>query len=305
MVTGAHHALSEATKNKIIFVGMLFLIALNLFTFIRAYPEIFVVDSGCCSNHVLAKDFSAYYVGAWRLLHDTPNVYAPGGLSDGGPSIYPMPESFKYLPSFLLFVLPSLLLSYQSALVTFDILQILLLPAMAFMTYRLARNKGAAITLVIAAVVLLQPSPAPQWGLSLSYYWQWAEGQAKVLEAFLLILTFYLGARGMPRLSGAAFGLAAFDPRFVLISAPLFLVYNKHNLRWSTLSAVLVGLSSNFVLLAPGVASGLAAATLSSGLTTPVYYYSYIPILTVVCISILNAREIASLARRGLHLDDG
>jgi hypothetical protein len=83
---------------------MFCLIALNLFTFARAYPEILTLNSGCCSNQVLAKDFSAYYVGAWRLFHDTSNVYAPGNVSDGFPSIPPRPESFKYLPSFLLTV---------------------------------------------------------------------------------------------------------------------------------------------------------------------------------------------------------
>src|SRR2546429_5045071 len=28
------------------------------------------IDSGCCSNQPLAKDFSGVYIGAWRLFHD-------------------------------------------------------------------------------------------------------------------------------------------------------------------------------------------------------------------------------------------
>ena len=275
---------------------MVCLIALNLFTFARAYPEIFTLDSGCCSNQVLAKDFSAYYVGAWRLFHDTPNVYTPGAVSDGGPSILPRPESFKYLPSFLLIVSPFLLLSYKNAILAFDGLQLLLLPLMAVMTYRLVRSKGVAATLVVATVVLLQPSPAPNLGLSVSYYWQWAEGQAKVLEAFLLLLSFYLGAARKPRLSGAAFGMAWFDPRFALISVPLFLVYNRHKLRGAASSAAGVALASNFALFSPGVGSRFMAMLLSSGITTPLYYYSFIPLLTVVCLTVLNAKEIVSLA---------
>ena len=281
--------------DRIVLVGMLCLIALNLFTFARAYPEIFTLNSGCCSNQVLAKDFSAYYVGAWRLFHDTSNVYTPGAVNDGGPSILPKPESFKYLPSFLLIVSPLLLLSYQNAIVAFDGFQILLLPFMAVMTYRLVRSKGVAVTLIVATVVLLQPSPAPQWGLSVSYYWQWAEGQAKVLETFLLLLSFYFGAAGKPRLSGAAFGLAAFDSRFALISVPLFLVYNRQRLRGAASSAVGFLLASNFALLFPGVGPGFVTMLLSSGFTTPPYYYSFIPLLTVVCLTILNAREIVSL----------
>lgn len=277
---------------------MLFLIALNLFTFARAYPEIFTLDSGCCSNQVLAKDFSAYYVGAWRLFHDTSNVYAPSNVSDGGPSILPRPESFKYLPSFLLIVSPFLLLSYKNAIAAFDGLQLLLLPLIAVMTYRLVRSKGMAVTLIVATVVLLQPSPAPNLGLSVSYYWQWAEGQAKVLETFLLLLSFYLGASGKPRLSGATYGMAAFDPRFTLISLPLFLVYNRQRLIVAASSAVGFLLVSNFVFLFPGVGSGFMTMLLNSGITTPPYYYSFIPLLTVVCLTVLNAKEIASLVLR-------
>jgi hypothetical protein len=281
--------------DKVVFAAMFCLIALNLLTFARAYPEIFTLNSGCCSNQVLAKDFSAYYVGAWRLFHDTSNVYTAGAVSDGGPSILPRPESFKYLPSFLLIVSPFLLLSYQNAIVAFDGLQILLLPLMAVMTYRLVRSKGVAVTLIVATVVLLQPSPAPQWGLSISYYWQWAEGQTKVLETFLLLLSFYLGAAGKSRLSGAAFGIAAFDPRFALISLPLFLVYNGQRLREAASSAVGLLLASNFALLLPGVGPRFVTMLLNSGITTPPYYYSFIPLLTVVSLTILNAREILSL----------
>lgn len=290
-----HYAQREAASDKIVFAAMFCLIALNLFTFARAYPEIFTLDSGCCSSQVLAKDFSAYYVGAWRLFHDTSNVYTPGAVNDGGPSILPRPESFKYLPSFLLIVSPFLLLSYKNAIVAFDGLQLLLLPLMAFMTYRLVRRKGVAVTLIVATVVLLQPSPAPHWGLSVSYYWQWAEGQAKVLETFLLLLSFYLGAKGKPRLSGVAFGMVAFDPRFFLISVPLFLVYNRQKLRGAASSAVGFALGSNFALLLPGVGSGFMTMLLSSGLTTPPYPYSFIPLLTVVCLTVLNAKEIVSL----------
>jgi len=287
--------LEEVALNKIVFAAILCLIALNLFTFARAYPEIFTLNSGCCSNQVLAKDFSAYYVGAWRLFHDTSNVYTPGAVGDGGPSVLPRPESFKYLPSFLLIVSPFLLLSYKNAIIAFDGLQLLLLPLMAVMTYRLVRNKGVALTLIVATVVLLQPSPAPNWGLSVSYYWQWAEGQTKVLETFLLLLSFYLGAAGKPRLSGAAFGMVWFDPRFALISVPLFVVYNRRRLCCAASSTVGFALASNFALLLPGVGSGFMTMLLNSGITTPPYYYSFIPLLTVICLTILDAKEIVSL----------
>ena len=104
-------------------------IALNLVTFIQAYPETMVIDSGCCGTTPLAKDFSAFYTAAWRLLHDPSHIYTPGSLNDGEYQIYPHPETYKYLPSFLLMVLPFLALGYQQALTAFDVFQFLLLRA--------------------------------------------------------------------------------------------------------------------------------------------------------------------------------
>jgi len=294
---GREHGAPSA--DKIILIGFVVLLALNFVTFVQAYPETLRLDSGCCSDQILAKDFSAYYVGAWRLFHDAPNIYTPGGVKDGAPPILPRPEAFKYLPSFLLFVSPLLLLNYQTALSAFDVFQLILLPLMAFFVYRLLRGRGVASTLIVAAIVLLQPSPSWQWGLSASYYWQWGEGQAKVLETFFLLLSFYLGARRKPSLSGIALGLAAFDPRFAVISLPLFLVYNRFGLRLAVAGAVGAGLVSNFAFLLPGVAAGFAAMMFSSGVTTPLYYYSYIPLLTVVSLTILKGREIARLFRPG------
>ena len=81
------------------------------------------------------------------------------------------------------------------------------------------------------AAVLLLPYPMPGRGLSVSYYMSWAEGQAKILLSFLLLLSFYLGYRGKPVFSGVIFALGAFDPRFALLALPLFLFYNKSKLK--------------------------------------------------------------------------
>ena len=275
---------------------------MNLLTFAQAYPEIFNLDSGCCSSHILAKDFSAYYVGAWRLFHDTGNIYSSGTLTDGGPNIYPMPETFKYLPSFLLLVSPFLTLGYQSALVVFDCLQLLMLPVMAFLMYRLVRGKGAVVTVLAEAVVLIQPSPLPHWGLSAPYFWQWAEGQPKVLETFLFLLCFYAGSKARPYISGGVYGMTFFDPRFTLVSFPLFLVYNKLEMRRALSSFVVLVVITNFAFLIPGVATGFVAMLLDSGITTPPYYYSFIPLLTIICLTILNAKEVASLPRKNTEM---
>ena len=281
-----------------LFVIMAALIFLNLLTFIAAYPETQAIDSGCCSNRPLAKDFSAFYVGAWRLLNDPSNVYTPGTVNDGGPVILPQPESYKYLPAFLVMALPLLSLGYQQALTAFDVFQFLLLPLIALLVYRLVGEKGLVVTALVGVIALLQPSPLPHWGLSVSYYWEWAEGQPKVLETFLILLSFYLGKTNRPFASGAVLALSVFDPRFTLVALPLFVAYNRHNLRRAAVVAVAVFLLTNASLLLPGVGSGFVSMLFTTGISTPLYYYSWIPLLTILAVSAANGREI-SLALRG------
>lgn len=274
------------------------LILLNLSTFLLALPQASVLNSGCCApaGQLHAKDFSAFYLGAWRLYHDPSQVYLHGAAA-GEPQVLGPPEQYKYLPSFLLAVSPFLLLPYQAALMAFDLFQFLLLPLMALLVFRLTRERGMLASGIVAAVVLLLPSPLPGWGLSAAYFWQWEEGQSKVFETCLLLLSFYLGKSGRPKLSGLAFGWTAFDPRFTAISLPLFLAYNRRNLLSSSGLAVAVAAVTNLALLAPGVAAGFFDMIADGGAATPLYYYAWIPLLTVVCLTGLEWRAVLSLLR--------
>jgi hypothetical protein len=277
-------------------------IALNLLTFIVAYPEIFKIDPGCCAIRPLAKDFSAFYTGAWRLFHDPSNLYTKGALNDGEYFIVPQPEQFKYLPSFLIFISPFLLLSYQNALVLFDIIQFVLLIPIAFLIYKLLERKGVAAVAIVSVIALLLPFPLSGWGASASYYWQWAEGQSKVLNLFLILIAFYLGKKNRPYLSGIIFGISFFDPRFALLSIPLFVMYNQANLRKSVVATIAAFGVSNLPLLYPGTGSSFIQTVLNSGLETPVFPYAYIPLLTIIALSILNWKEIGlSLSRLSFH----
>jgi hypothetical protein len=280
---------------KLVFVvGISALIILNMYTFAVAYPETYTPSPGInTSGSILAKDFSAYYIGAWRLWHNSSQVYKFGALQDGEPSIDPYPQAYKYLPSFSLMLSPLLMLDYQQALTVFDVFQLMLLPLMAFLLYSLLEKKGLLVTFAVSVIALLFPSPTPQWGLSTIYYWQWGEGQAKVLITFLLLLSFYFGSRGKPTLSGVALALGFFDPRFGLLSLPLFVMYNRRNLKTASLSAVAALLVSNSMLLYPGLASGFISMIFSSALTTPLYFYSFIPFFTIGFIMIINYRELA------------
>lgn len=85
-------AKSTALSRKALVVLICGLLFLNFLTFLDAYTRISNIDSGCCSNQPLAKDFSGVYIGAWRLFHDPTHVYARGYVADGVVCIYPQPE---------------------------------------------------------------------------------------------------------------------------------------------------------------------------------------------------------------------
>lgn len=272
------------------FVLAAMLILLNLSTFAVALPETNIVDSGCCTNHLVAKDFSAYFTAAWQLIHAPSLIYSNQNISSLG--IFPRPEPFKYLPSILLLIAPLTALKYHDALLWFDALQFFLLVPIALIIYELQRGKNLLGTSLLMIIALLEPSPIFGWGFSATYYWQWAEGQTKVLLLFLLLLSFYLGKKKLPIISGIVFGYSFFDPRFALISIPLFLMFNGERKSSAIISTIVSVLAFNSVLLVPGVAGGFIGMVLASGLSTPVYPYAYIPLLTIIAQSILNWREI-------------
>ena len=281
------------------------IILLNLYTFAVAYPETYTVNAGInTSGTPLAKDFSAYYMGAWRLWNNPAHIYNFGALNDGEPIILPHPEEYKYLPSFLLIASPLIALNYQQALLTFDIIQFMLLPLMAYILYRLLENKHLAVALVVMVIALLLPFPSLNQGLSPSYYWQWGEGQAKVFLTFLLLLSFYFGSRGKPYLSGIALALGFFDPRFGLLALPLFIMFNRKNLKAATISLIGSLALSNAMLLYPGIASNFLSMVFASAVTTPLYYYALIPFFTLLALIIVNFKElVATFDRNGTYAD--
>jgi hypothetical protein len=297
-------------KNAAFAAVVAILIALNLMILIQAYPETLKVDSGCCAptGRLLAKDFSAYYTAAWRLFHDPSQMYTRGFVADGEyrmPNVS-QPESFKYLPSFLIVFSPFSLLPYQSAFTAFDVFQFLLLPLMALMIYGITRGRSFGVKVVLAAIVLLLPIPlhAGEWSVSVSYYWQWAEGQSKVLEAFILVLMAYFARAERPRLSGVVFGLSFFDPRFSLLALPLFLGLNTR-LRAAGAWALGAMAVTNIPLLYPGVWQGFVGMVLGEGLSTPMYYYSWIPLATVISLTAVNWEDIVLGFRKTLGGREG
>jgi len=283
--------LKLTTSKKVFIIAVAVLIAMNLYTLILAYPQTYTPSHGITANApILAKDFSAYYMGAWRLWHDPDHIYVNSTFA-GEPVIKPFPEIYKYLPSFLLLVTPFLSLSYQQALTAFDIVQFLMLPFMAYFIYKIESNKPIWVAFIVIVVSLLLPYPAAGYGFSLSYYWQWGEGQAKVFITFLLLLSFYLGWRRNPVLSGIAYAFGFFDPRFGLLAIPLFVTYNRKNLRMAGASAISSLLLSNAMLLFPGMSQTFATLVFSTAVTTPIFYYSLIPLITLSVLIAVNFKD--------------
>jgi hypothetical protein len=278
---------------------MALLIALNLVTFLAAYPQVSNLGPVCCgAGQFVARDFSAYHVGLWRLLHDPAQLYTQGYIADGEIRVLPIQEQYKYLPSFLLMTYPLLLLGYQEAIIAFNVVQFLLLIPIGLLIYLLVKDKGLATTLAVGVFVLVAPAPAPGWALSVPYFWLWREGQAKVLETFMLLLSFQLGRRGMPSLSGIIFGLACFDPRFGLIALPVFAMYNRKRIATSGLSLVATLLVSNAPLLIfPQMGAGFLEMVFTTGIPTVFYPYAFIPLFAVVSLWLVNRKEMAAAWR--------
>jgi len=281
------------------------LIAMNAYTAAVAYPETHTLTPGInTQGDILAKDFSAYYIASWRLWNNPAHIYTFGAQDGTEPLTPPYPQAYKYLPNFLLITSPFLALDYQQALWAFDIVQFMLLPLMAYLIYRLLDGQHWAVTLAVMVIALLLPFPTTQGGFSLSYYWQWGEGQAKVFLTFLLLLSFYFGRKNKPILSGAVFAFGFFDPRFGLLAIPLFVMYNRINLKTALASAMVALALSNVMLLYPRMGSGFVGMVFGSGITTPLYYYALIPFLTLMALIAVNFKElVAAFDYKGVFSD--
>lgn len=163
---------------------------------------------------------------------------------------------------------------------------------MALLLYRLLSKKSLAVILLVAVIVFI-PFPLPHWGPIATYYWQWAEGQAKVFETFLFLLAFYLGSRSKSVLSGITFGFAAFDPRFALLALPLFLFYNRSSIKAAVGTGVGTLLLSNVWLFYPATGAGFINMVFTDGANATLYAYAYIPLFTLVALIVVNGREMA------------
>ncbi len=280
------------SRKQLFVVAAVIVIFLNFYTLAVAYPTM----SGPLNlgGEDLPRDFSVYYLASWRMFHNPSQIFNTAPLNDGEPVIYPPITPYKYLPSFLVLIAPLLSLNYYQAFWVFDAIQFILIPIMTFLLYRILEEKHPIVAVAVLVAVLLLPYPLAGRGLSVSYFMSWAEGQAKILLSFFLLLSFYFGYKGKAALSGVAFALGAFDPRFAVFALPLFLFYNKGKLKCAVVVTFVVLIAFNVALFYPGTVQGFVDMVFGSGTTTPLYTPAWIPLVMIICLFAVNASQMVN-----------
>lgn len=289
------------TKKTVIVSVIIVALTLNLITFVFAHPEMFKPSSS-----TLARDFSAYYIGGWRLFHNPTKIYA-GGSQPGDYPILLKPQTFKYTPSFLILISPFLILSYQDAFIAFNLVQLASMLVLAFFVYKLVKDKNLILALVACIVVLIAPLPSlpfsqggnqlllhrfvsinPQT-FSWSYYWGWVCGNAHVIQPVFLMGAMYFGTVKKPWLSALLFTFSVFDPRFALMALPLIVWYNRKSIfAFAAGTAVFLGMTNLPFFFYQGVGFAFLSATVSGRIVSQMYAYDWIPFYSILALTLVE-----------------
>jgi len=290
------------TKKTAIILVIVLLIFLNLSIFVYAYPQTFKPESA-----TLARDFSAYYIGGWRLFHNPTQVYSPS-VQPGDYQILPQPQPFKYTPSFLILFAPFLSLNYQNALNAFDTIQFLLILALAFFVYELIENKNFFLGITAAVIVLVDPllvAPSASYSIagffhyrmlslhvqtfSPSYYCGYLLANAHILQTVLLVGAIYFGFAKKPWVSALLFAFGAFDPRIALFALPLLLWYNRHSL-WTFIGEAAAFLAATNLpfFFYNGIGFSFLATEAKASIVSQMYLYDWIPLYAIVTLSMVE-----------------
>ena len=289
------------SKKQKIIVVILIAVALNVISFCFAYPETFKPE-----NATYARDFSAYYLGEWRLFHNPTKIYA-GGPQPGDYQILPHPQTYKYTPSFLILFAPFLALSYQNALTAFDLVQLALIPALAFFVYKIVKDKNLVLGAIAAVIVLIDPLPFPIinsativslniQSFAPSYFLGYALVNAHILQTVLLVGALYFGFAKKPWLSALMFAFGAFDPRAALLALPLLLWYNRQKILQFITATVTFVLATNLpFFFYYGIGFAFLRAEVNGNIVSQMYPYDWIPLYAIATLTIV---EIITIIRR-------
>jgi hypothetical protein len=292
-------------KTAIIFVVLL-AVLLNFSVFRFAYPQTFTPQS-----ITLARDFSAYYIGEWRLFNNPTKVYYEGSQ----PGDYPIvgqPQPFKYTPNFLILFAPFITLGYQNALNVFDIVQFLSMMGLAFFVYKLVEERNLFLAAVVAVIVVVDPLLfAPSIGYDMAsffhyrifslhvqtvspcYYAGYLLANAHILQNVLLVGALYFGFAKKPWLSALFFAFGLFDPRCALFAVPLLLWYNRQSL-WKFVGGTAVFLAATNLpfFFYYGVGVTFLQSVVSGEVVSQMYLYDWIPLHSIAALTIMEIIEV-------------
>lgn len=295
----------EQNRKKILAIVLIVALALNVATFIEAYPRTFKpLDA------TYAADFSAYYIGTWRLIHNPTVIYYSGDYIQGDYVILPKPQTFMYPPSFLVFFTSFLALDYQTALNVFDFIQLISIFALAFILYKLLQNKPLILGCIAAVVIMLLPvADLNNFGLMYlfqGYYWGYALANAHVIQTALIIAAIYFGFVKKPWLSALVLSIASFDPRITLLAIPILLWYNRGYLRKFVVGSVafIAAFNAPFFFY-NNVALTFLEKRVNGGTIGAMYAYDWLPIAAVAAITAVEFISVFAAKRRNKHGEKG
>lgn len=284
-------------KKKVLAIAIIVALALNAATFIVAYPRTFKP-----LDQTYAADFSAYYIGEWRLFHNPTAIYYSGDYQQGDYVIMPKPQTFMYPPSFLVFFAPFLALDYQNALTIFNFLQLISIFALAFLLYRLLENKELLLGCIAAVVILLLPVPdLNHLGLQYlfqGYYWGYALANAHVIQTALIIGAIYFGYTKKPWLSALVLAISSFDPRVTLLALPLLVWYNRGKLRKFVAGSILFITAFNLpFFFYSNIGLTFLEKRFNGGTVGAMYAYDWLPLAAVAALTVTEAITVYAAKR--------
>jgi hypothetical protein len=296
----------DSKKRKILTI-IFIAVALNAFSFALGFPIAFQLPKSA----TFARDFSAYYIGEWRLFHNPTQIYN-GAIVPKDYPILPRPQTFKYMPSFLVLFAPFLTLSYPNALAVFDILQFALIGVLAFFVYKLVKDKNLILASVVAIIVLIEPLPSLSFSgpnlnfllqvFSPSYFSGYMLGNAHILQTILLVSALYFGYTKRPWLSALLFAFGAFDPRGALLALPLLIWYNRRSItKFAAGSAIFFAATNLPFFFYYGIGFTFMHAELSGNIPYQMYPYDWIPLYGIATLTIVEILTV--LGNRGIHLN--
>jgi hypothetical protein len=254
------------------------------------------------------------------LFHNPTKIYW-GGVQPGDYQILPAPQTFKYTPSFLILFAPFLSLSYQNALTAFDIVQLALIPALAFFVYKIVKDKNLVFAAIAAIIILIEPLPTPpinQGALNLLqyrffslnpqsfspvYYAGYVLANAHILQTILLVGALYFGFTKRPWFSALLFAFGSFDPRAALLALPLLLWYNrKRILPFIAGAASFLAITNLPFFFYYNIGFSFLRSETSGSIISQMYPYDWLPIYAIVTLTILEIINAPETQKRSFPL---